>query len=375
MRVLLAGGGTAGHINPALAIAACIKRHEPDAEILFAGTPDGMEARLVKNAGYDFTPIQVKGFWRGFSPEDIRHNVKTVCYMLTSPHTAKKIINDFKPDIVIGTGGYVSGPIVFTAQKMGIKTLIHEQNAFPGVTTKALAKKADVVCLAVQEARKLLKIRGKVYVTGNPVRESIIYKSKAEARKELGMDDKVCILSFGGSLGAITINRIAADLMEWHQNTDAINHIHGYGQLGAEVFPKMLKDRGVNLEGKKRTDVRRYIDNMDTCLAAADLVICRSGAITLSELEVAGKASILIPCPTVSENHQYHNALVLQNHHAAIVIEEKNYNKEEFVAVVKDLCMNPEKLQELSRNASALAVLDTADQIYRAVRELVPQND
>ncbi len=371
MKVLLAGGGTAGHINPALAIASCIKRREPDAEILFAGTPDGMEARLVRNAGFDFTPIQVKGFWRGFSLEDVKHNVKTIRYMLTSPKTAKKILNDFHPDVVVGTGGYVSGPILFMAKKMGFKTLIHEQNAFPGVTTKALAKKADVVCLAVEEAAKLLKISGKTVVTGNPVRESIIYKSKAEARRELGMDDKVCILSFGGSLGAITINRIAADLMEWHQDTDAVNHIHGYGQLGVEVFPKMLKDRGVDLSKHPRIDARQYIDNMDTCLAAADLVICRSGAITLSELEVAGKASILIPCPTVSENHQYYNALVLQDHHAAIVIEEKNYRKKEFVEIVKDLCTNPEKLAELSRNASALAVFDTADQIYREVRMLV----
>lgn len=371
MKVLLAGGGTAGHINPALAIASCIKRHEPSAEILFAGTPDGMEARLVRNAGFEFTPIQVKGFWRGFALEDIKHNIKTVQYMLTSPKTAKKILNDFQPDVVIGTGGYVSGPILFMAQKMGFKTLIHEQNAFPGVTTKTLAKKVDVVCLAVEEAKKLLKIAGKTVITGNPVRESIIYKTKAEARRELGLDDKVCILSFGGSLGAITINRIAADLMEWHQDTDAVNHIHGYGQLGVEVFPKMLKDRNVDLASHPRIDARQYIDNMDTCLAAADLVICRSGAITLSELEVAGKASVLIPCPTVSENHQYHNAMVLQNHHAAIVIEEKNYNKKEFIAVVKDLCMNPEKLLELSRNASALAVFDTADRIYREVRTLV----
>lgn len=374
MNVLFACGGTGGHINPALAIASCIRRHEPDVKILFAGTPDGMETRLVKEAGFDFTPIQVKGFWRGFAPEDIRHNLKAVRYMMTAPKTARRIIGDFKPDIVIGTGGYVSGPVVYTAQKMGFKTLIHEQNAFPGVTTKMLAKKADTVCMAVGEAKRMLHIAGKACVTGNPVRDSIIYRSKAEARRALGLDDKICIFSFGGSLGATMINRVAADLMEWHKDTDMVNHIHGYGQLGVEIFPKLLKDRGVSLEGNKRIDARQYIDDMDNCLAAADLVICRSGAITLSELEVAGKASVLIPSPTVSENHQYHNAMVLQNHHAALVIEEKDYKKEEFVAVVKDLCMNPEKLAELSRNASALAVFDTAEQIYREVRELVDAN-
>ena len=368
MKVLLAGGGTAGHINPALAIAACIKKHEPDAEILFAGTPDGMEARLVQQAGFAFTPIQIKGFWRGFGLEDIKHNLKTVRYLLASPKTAKKILDDFKPDVVVGTGGYVSGPILLMAQKKGYKTLIHEQNAFPGVTTKALAKRVDVVCLAVEEAEKLLKIKGKTVVTGNPVRENIIYKSKAQAREELGLaDDKLCILSFGGSLGARTINRIGADLMEWHHQTGMIHHIHGYGQIGVTMFPEMLKERGVDLSACPEIDVRQYIDNMDTCLAAADLVICRSGAITLSELQASGKASILIPCPTVSENHQYHNAMVLQNHHAAVVIEEKDYDKDAFIALVKELCTDREKLAELSRNASAMAVFDTADQIYREI--------
>lgn len=371
MKVLLAGGGTAGHINPALAIAGAIRKHEKTAEILFAGNADGMEARLVKKAGYAFAPIKVKGFWRGFAPEDILHNLKAVKCLMTSPFEAKKIIRDFQPDIVIGTGGYVSGPVVLAGIRAGIKTLIHEQNAFPGVTTKLLAKKADVVCLAVEEAKKYLEISGKTYVTGNPVRENIIYKSKAEARKELGMDDKLCILSFGGSLGALAINKIAADLIEWHCREGNVNHIHGYGQLGAKMFPELMEERGIDLSQFPRIDVRQYIDNMDTCLAAADLVICRSGAITLSELEAAGKASILIPSPTVTENHQYHNAMVLADHHAAIVIEESKYNKEEFLTIIRDLFINPEKLMELSRNASALAVFDTAEQIYQIISDLL----
>ena len=370
MKILLAGGGTAGHINPALAIASAIRKHAPDTEILFAGTPDGMEARLIAKAGYPFTPIQVKGFWRGFAPEDILHNLKTVRYMLTSPRTARRIIKDFGPDVVVGTGGYVSGPVVFMAQRMGIPTLIHEQNAFPGITTKSLAKHADVVCLAVEEAESRLEIGGKTVITGNPVRESILRKSKEEARRELGLDDKVCILSFGGSLGAIAINRIAADLMQWHQDTDEVNHIHGYGQLGAEVFPKMLADRGVDLASHPRIDARQYIDNMDTCLAAADLVICRSGAITLSEIQAAGKASILIPSPTVSENHQYFNALVLRDHDAALVVEEKDYDKDSFVATVRDLVADPERIRTLSANAASMAVLDTGDRIYREIAAL-----
>lgn len=371
MRVLLAGGGTAGHINPALAIAGAIRKHDKNAEIMFAGNADGMEARLVKKAGYAFSPIKVKGFWRGFAPGDILHNLKAAKCLVTSPFEAKKIIQSFQPDLVVGTGGYVSGPVVLAGIRAGIKTLIHEQNAFPGVTTKLLAKKADVVCIAVEEAKKYLEISGKVFVTGNPVRENIIYKSKAEARKELGMDDKLCILSFGGSLGALAINKIAADLIEWHYKEGKINHIHGYGQLGAKLFPELIAQRGIDLSKCPRIDARQYIDNMDTCLAAADLVICRSGAITLSELEAAGKASILIPSPTVTENHQYHNAMVLADHHAAVVIEEANYDKQEFLSVIRDLLINPEKLMELSRNASALAVFDTSEQIYHIITSLL----
>ena len=371
MKVLLAGGGTAGHINPALAIAGAIRKHDKSAEIMFAGNSDGMESQLVRKAGYAFSPIKVKGFWRGFAPEDILHNLKAVKCLMTSPFEAKKIIQEFQPDIVIGTGGYVSGPVVLSAIRAGIKTLIHEQNAFPGVTTKLLAKKADVVCLAVEEAKKYLEISGKVFVTGNPVRENIIYKSKAEARKELGMDDKLCILSFGGSLGALAINKIAADLIEWHYKDGKINHIHGYGQLGAKLFPELMAQRGIDLSNYPRIDVRQYIDNMDTCLAAADLVICRSGAITLSELEAAGKASILVPSPTVTENHQYHNAMVLADHHAAIVIEEAKYDKQAFLSIIRDLLINPEKLMELSKNASALAVFDTSEQIYQIITDLL----
>ncbi len=371
MRVLLAGGGTAGHINPAIAIAQYIKSEEPDAEILFAGTPNGMEAGLVKKAGFAFTPIQISGFKRSFSPGAIVHNLNTLCHLVTSDFTARRIVREFRPDIVIGTGGYVSGPIVLAASKLGVKTAIHEQNAFPGVTNKILAKKVDCVFLAVEEAKPLLEVKGDCEVVGNPIRQNIILKTKREARQELGLDDKMCILSFGGSLGADIINRMGADLIEWNGTQRKVNHIHGYGRLGKELFPRLLRERGITLTSDFSVDAREYIDNMATCLAAADLVICRSGAITLSELEATGKASILVPSPYVAENHQYHNAMVLVNHEAAFLIEEKNYEKTKFLDMVEELWKNPQKLQKFGQNASKLGVLDTTKRIYDKIKILL----
>lgn len=372
MKVLLAGGGTAGHINPAIAIAQYIRSQDKEAEILFAGNANGMEAELVKKAGFDFTPIKVGGFRRSLSLKNIAHNMQSAYYLVTSDFAAKKIVKKFKPDLVIGTGGYVSGPIVLAATKLGIKTAIHEQNAFPGVTNKILAKKVDRVLLAVEEAKEHLDSNIVCHVVGNPIRQSVIFKTKEQARKELNLDDKMCVLSFGGSLGADIINRMGADLMQWNDHNQ-INHIHGYGRLGKELFPKLLEERGIELTHDKSISATEYIDNMATCLAAADLVICRSGAITLSELEATGKASILVPSPYVAENHQYHNAMVLVNHNAAMIIEEKKYDKDEFISMIENLYADRQRLIELGKNASKLAILDTTKLIYDILKELLEE--
>ncbi len=373
MRVLLTGGGTAGHINPAIAIAQEIKKREPDSELLFAGTPKGMEAELVKRAGFAFCPIEVQGIRRKLTAKNVIRNVKAIKCAVTAGPVAKKLLREFRPDIVIGTGGYVSGPVVRKAAQLGIPTAIHEQNAFPGVTNKLLAKQADLVFLAVEKAKEFLPAGKEYHVVGNPIRDGIIFKRKEDARKELGMDDKLCILSFGGSLGAVKLNQIVADIIEWHAPKGEINHIHGMGRLGKAVFPQMLEERGIDPKRYPRLDIREYIDNMDTCLAAADLVVCRAGAITLSELQAAGKPSMLIPSPNVTENHQYHNAMVLANHDAAFVIEEKNYNKEEMLALLLDFCAHPEKRELFARNASKMAILDTSERIYQAIRSYLTQ--
>lgn len=373
MRVLLTGGGTAGHINPAIAIAQEIKKQEPSSEILFVGTPNGMEATLVKKAGFAFSSVEVQGIHRKLTAHNIVRNMKALKCAVTAGPRAKQIIREFKPDFVIGTGGYVSGPVVRKASQMGILTAIHEQNAFPGVTNKLLAKHADIVFLAVEKAKEYLPKNKKYVVVGNPVRESIIFKKKAEARQELGMDDNMCIVSFGGSLGAVKLNQIVADIMQWHCARGDVNHIHAMGKLGKKVFPEMLQERGVDVTKNHRIEIRDYIDNMDTCLAAADLVVCRAGAITLSELQATGKASILIPSPNVTENHQYHNAMVLANQHAAIVIEEKNYQKEQLIRTLDDFYEHPEHLKEYSKNASKMAILDTSERIYRAIHAILSE--
>ncbi|MGN0633191.1 MAG: undecaprenyldiphospho-muramoylpentapeptide beta-N-acetylglucosaminyltransferase [Oscillospiraceae bacterium] len=377
LRVLLAGGGTAGHVNPALAIAEIIKSHHPDAEFAFAGNPEKLEAKLVPQAGYKFYPIQVEGFQRRLSGENIKRNIHAVKCLVKTGKTSKQIINDFKPDIVIGTGGYVAGPIVRTAAKMGIKTAIHEQNAYPGVTNKLLSKYADKVMLTVEEAKKYLDPKIEYTVTGLPVRSGFSKITKEQARAELGFDnDTVCILSTGGSLGAGAINSAVLDLISWYkQEGIKINHIHSYGGNGRDTqFEKCLADKGVVLEGNEHLIVKEYINNMPTCMAAADLVISRCGANALTELEAMGRGSILVPSPIVAGNHQYHNGMVLQRAGAAIVIEQKDLTSQWLIDTVKELLEDRKKLAALSENAARLYISDTNDRIYNAIKPLIPKN-
>ena len=367
MKILLAGGGTAGHINPAISIANEIKARRPDTEFLFAAAPGGMEDTLVPKAGYPVAHIHVAGFRRSFSPADIAHNLKAISYLATAGAKARKILNDFQPDAVIGTGGYLSGPVLLAAQKKKIPTFLHEANAFPGVTIKALSKRATVIMLAFPEAMQHLPEGKRYEVVGIPVRQSFVTTTKREAREKLGLDDNFTILSFGGSQGALKINEIAADIMQWHCKDGKINHIHGYGKHGRGTFPKMLKDRNIDLTKYPRIQAKEYIDNMNLYVAAADLVISRAGASTIMELEVAGKPSILVPYPYAAENHQYYNAKVLSDADASILVEEKDYDREKLLSKIQELYEHPKRLSELSQNASKLAVLDTAEKIYNII--------
>lgn len=368
MRIIFAGGGTAGHINPALAIAGCVKHHEPDAEILYIGAKGGMEERLVPQANYNFASIVISGFKRSFSPSAIKSNIITVKRTFSSSSEAKKIIKEFKPDICVGTGGYVSGPVIRSAHKLGIPTLIHEQNAFPGITNKMLSKYVDGVMLAVPVAREHFKHKSNFFDTGNPVRKDIVIAEKITARQELGLDERPVILSFGGSLGARIINESLADIIAESGRTGKYQHIHAYGQYG-KWFPDMIKEKGVDIDKCSNLDIREYINNMPTCLAAADLVISRAGAITLSEIQAQGKPAILIPSPNVAENHQYHNAMALVNKKAAIVIEEKDLTPQKLKEEVDALASNPKRLKEYSANAKSMAITDADERIYKIIKD------
>lgn len=372
LRILLAGGGTAGHVNPALAIAEIIKDKHPDTQFCFAGTPDGLEASIIPKEGYEFKSVKIKGFQRKISLENIKRNLKAVSYLAMSGHRSKQIIKEFDPDIVIGTGGYVSGPIVRMAAKMGIKTAIHEANAFPGVTTKILSKYVDKIMLTVKETEKYLDSRVKCAVTGLPVRKGFGGISKQQAREKLGLPkDEICILSTGGSLGAKVINEAVAKLFKWYQeNNIKINHIHSYGKYqGYKDYPETLKSEGIDLNDK-RIRLSEYVD-MPVCMAAADLVISRCGANSLTELEAIGRGSILIPSPNVAENHQYYNGMVLDKAGAGICIEQKDFSAEWLIEKINDFYTNKEKLEILSENAKKLYISDTPERVYGVLSPLI----
>lgn len=368
MKLVFAAGGTAGHINPALAVASAIRERYPETSILFIGTADHMESSLVPAAGFAFKTIRISGFRRSFSPGAIVHNVKTVFYMLTASLQSRSILRDFAPDAVIGFGGYVSGPVLETAAKMHIPTCIHEQNAYPGITNKSLAKLVDRVMLTNEDAAQRMTCRNKPVVTGLPVRGEILRADRRAARIKLGIPEgKLLVLSTGGSLGAKPINDAMLEVLIRHAKDKSCYHIHSAGKNNPEMFDALEK------HGFKNCDnvvVRQYIDNMDECLAAADLVIGRAGASTISELLAMGKPSVLIPSPYVAENHQYHNAMSLVKRGAAIVIEEKELTSDKLLETIDTLVAHPSKLRQMGQAAAAMAKTDACEEICRVILSL-----
>lgn len=372
MKYLFAAGGTGGHVNPALAVAGYIREQEPDAQILFVGTAEKIESKLVPAAGFDFKTIKISGFKRSFSPADIKNNIQTVARMFSATSESRRIIREFQPDVAIGFGGYVSGPVIREAHKMGVKTVIHEQNAYPGVTNKTLAKVVDRVLLTDPAAEKYLTCRNAPVVTGLPVRGQILSANRDLARFDLGLDERPLILSFGGSLGARTINDAVTQLIAARHADASCYFIHATGQNGLDM-PQKLREKGVDLEHEKQIDVRTYIDDMDRCLAAADLVICRAGASTLSELEALGRASILVPYPHAAENHQYYNAMTLVNAGAAVVIEDKDLTGDLLVQKVDELLRDPVQLRRMGEKAKDAGIPNGRENICCVIRELCAQ--
>lgn len=378
MRVLVSGGGTGGHINPALAIADKIKSMDSNAVIEYVGTPTGMENILVPKAGYKIHHVKVRGFKRSLSLQNIDAAIKAV----TSVLEAKKIIRKFQPDIVVGTGGYVSWPVLKAAASMGIPTCIHEQNAFPGVTTRQLSKHVDKVMISFDESRPYFTCdEHKLILVGNPVSEKMLSANKEKARQELCLpDDAVVILSAGGSLGAQALNDNTFELIKNYSLPQNLYHYHATGKAGwEEQSEKYIKELGfvkTDDETLKKGNVTvcKYIYNMHVLLAACDIEICRAGAMTLSELAVLGKCAVIIPSPYVTNNHQYKNAKVLCDKGAAFMIEEKNLNGEKLISTVKELVENSEKRISTENNVREFAVTDTLDRIYKIITEIKDKN-
>lgn len=362
MKVIIAAGGTAGHINPGLAIAEKIKKEQSDADIMFVGRKQGMEYNLVTKAGYKFSHMEVTGFQRSFSPENIKRNLVTVKNLLTANRAADKILNDFKPDLVIGTGGYVSGPIVQRAAKKGIKTALHEQNAFAGVTNKLLSKQVDKVFVATEKAAKYMAYPEKCIACGNPVRAEIEAADMANSRKELGVEGKTVILSFGGSLGARNVNNAMKALVLHNRDNKDVVHYHVVGRYDEGNFEKFLKENGI--QQSENLKVFEYLYDIPKYMAAADIIVSRCGALTIAEIACMGKASILIPSPNVAENHQYHNGKVLEDIGAAILIEEKDLTAETIVAAFDKLYSDKSLAQSMAKKAREAHNPDCIDIIY-----------
>lgn len=359
MRVIMTGGGTGGHIYPAIAIAEKIKERSPEAEILFVGTKKGLEKDLVPQNGYKIKFITVSGFNR----KNPIKNIKVVKDLLKGNKEAKKIIKDFRPDIVIGTGGYVCGPVVRAAHKLGIKTYIHEQNAFPGMTNKLLEKYVENVFISFADAEKYFKNKEKLILSGNPVRSAFFYIDKKNARNCIGeSNDNFVILCFGGSRGAGKINDV---MVEVANQLNGVKNVTLFFVTGSIYYDKILKQmESDGFINSGNIHIKKYINNMQDYLGAADLIISRSGALTVSEITVCGKASVLIPSPNVTGNHQYFNAKAVADKGGAIIVEEKDLTKESLLKIISHLKASPEKIREMEKASAAIAPCDATKIIY-----------
>ncbi len=371
MKILFTCGGTAGHVNPALALARQFQREHPDCQILFVGADGGMEGKLVSHEGYAIETVTITNFWRSFDLESIVHNLKTVYYMQKSKSQARGILRRFQPDLVVGTGGYASFPVVKAAAKQGIPTAVHESNAVPGLTTKALSKVVDCVMVGLVESRSHYDCPEKVVVTGTPVRDEFFRYSKDEARKKLGISDhRPLLLSYWGSLGASVMNGQMVDFIQQEVGAGApFHHIHGAGRDFASMKGE-LEVRKVSLAGTS-IQLKEYIYDMPLVMAACDLVLCRGGASTSAELTAIGKPAIVVPSPNVTANHQEKNARVLERQGGAVVMLERELEGNSLYTEAEKLLQNPKKLEEMHQNMSAIGVPQAGERIYETLISLL----
>ncbi len=370
MKFLFTCGGTAGHINPALAVAGAIKEAMPDSEFLFVGAEGRMETDLVPRAGYEIRTVRITNIHRGFSAEDIKHNLNTLKNVVTSTGQAKQIIREFQPDAAVGTGGYVCYPVLKAAHAMGVPTAVHESNAVPGLTTKMLEGVVDTVMVGFEESRANYKHPERVVVTGTPVRGEFMHADKLAARRALGLpEDKPLVASVWGSLGAGHMNEIMTDFIIRACANPFFGVVHSTGKAWYQKMTSTLEREKPGYD-KLGMDVREYIYDMPLVMAAADLVMCRAGASTLAELTAMGKPAVLIPSPNVTNNHQEKNARVLADAGAAKLLLEPDFTADSLLGLVSELLHHPEQLDAMSEKMRALGVPDATGRIAGIVLDL-----
>ena len=372
MKILFTCGGTAGHINPALGVAQRLKELMPDCKILFVGAQGHMESELVPREGFPIETVTITNISRSLNMEGLKHNAKTVKNVLTATAQSKKIISEFKPDVVIGTGGYVCYPVLKAAHSMGIPTVVHESNAVPGLTTKMLAGSADKILVGFEESKQYYKHQERVFVTGTPVRQEFLSADKAAAREKLGLDpNKPLVVSVWGSLGAAFMNKTMVGFIDKALGDPFFGLIHSAGKGG---YKKMLEDMelaDIKNAKERGMDVREYIYDMPLVMAAADLVVCRSGASTLSELTALGKPAILVPSPNVTNNHQDKNARVLEKSGAAVVIPESEITEDKLLGSVSLLLSRPDTLSAMSELMKKIGSGDATEKIADIILDLI----
>lgn len=366
MRVLLTGGGTAGHINPAIAIANYIKEKEKDSTFLFVGTERGLEKTLVPKCGYDIKFIEVMGLKRSLSLQ----NFKVLINYIKSQTDAKKIIREFKPDVVIGTGGYVCAPVVKAAAKLKIPTLIHEQNVFPGLAIKMLSQTVDVTAISFEETKNMMKAK-KMVLTGNPLRPNLFASHDIDMlRAQYNFDDKPIVLMFGGSLGAEKMNEALVDMVI-NRRVEGFNLIASTGEKHFEKIKGELKDKGIDIEKIPGVRIFPYLYNMEEIFFGADIITGRAGAITVSEITALGKAAVLIPSPYVAHNHQEYNARYLEKNGAAKVVLESETTGERIASEIKNILADKDKLKKMQSASKKIGITDACETIYKSIKEII----
>ncbi|MBR0280505.1 MAG: undecaprenyldiphospho-muramoylpentapeptide beta-N-acetylglucosaminyltransferase [Oscillibacter sp.] len=370
-RALFTCGGTAGHVNPALAVAQRIREECPDAEFLFVGAERGLERDLLEKAGYPFKSVHVSNFHRSFKLKEIRHNLVSAFNLVRSPAEARRILKEFQPEAVIGTGGYASYPAIKAAAQMGIPTAVHESNMIPGLTTQLLEPIADRIMVGFEACRANYKHPEKVVVTGTPVRGDFFTRTKAEAKRELGVDDgRPLVVSFWGSLGASGMNRQMADFIALEAGKEPFYHIHSAGKAGFPMIRALLQDRGVTNTDGPSIRLAEYIYNMPLVMRAADLVISRAGASTLSELTALGVPAVLVPSPYVTNHHQERNAQALADAGGAVVLLEPECSGQLLFRTVTELLRDAARLERMSAAMASLGIRDATERILETVESI-----